>query len=903
MTKPLHVLQVEDSEDDAFLILRALRKDGFDVISERVETGDALRSSLEKGGWDVVLSDYSLPRLNGLKALELVRESGLKQPFIIVSGAIGEDRAVELMKAGAHDYVRKDSLVRLVPAIERALEDFQMRRERESAIKALAESEERFRAIADYTYDWEVWVAPDGKLLWMNSAVERITGYTREEYMALSENLRDRVSLIFFHEDQQMLAELLEQGLTNRVSLNDAHIRIRRKNGGIRWVSLSSQPIYGTGGVYLGLRNSIRDITERKQAEDALERERAQLLLIFDSISAIVDIIDPRTYEILYMNKYARGIFGSHPLGKLCYSVFHKYDTPCKGCNNEELLKNKDRLFSWEYYSKIAQRHFLTTNRIIKWPDGRDVKFEFSIDITERKEMEAHLLTEKNRLTSVIENIPGIVSLLRPDYEITYANHMYKKRFGDPPPGKKCYDHIFGAKIPCVNCKAIKSLETGTPHFWEASDAENRYYQMVSALIQNFDGSPILLEIGIDITEKKQTELEKARLEKQLRQSQKMEAVGTLAGGIAHDFNNILGIILGNAELASDDVPDWNPARHNLEQIKTASLRARDVVRQLLSFSRKEEQTRQPVDISSLIKESLKLLRASIPASIQIRESISGPYETIWADPTQIHQVLINLCANAAYAMSEKGGILDVGLENVLLDKTGAALYHGLTEGRYVKLSVSDTGTGIPPEIKDFIFDPYFTTKEVGKGTGMGLAVVHSIVKNHKGAISVYSEPGRGTVFKIFFPSASRQVVEKSKPSNHFPAGNNEKILFVDDEVLLLDMGKQLMERLGYQVDIRANPMDALETFRSDPHEFDLVITDMTMPHMTGDTLIRAMKDIRPDIPVILCTGFSEKVNEEMAREMGIDKYIEKPLRKNEISLAIREILDRYKTMEKSING
>jgi PAS domain S-box-containing protein len=391
------------------------------------------------------------------------------------------------------------------------------------------------------------------------------------------------------------------------------------------------------------------------------------------------------------------------------------------------------------------------------------------------------------------------------------------------------------------------------------------------------------LDVSIDISEQKGLEI-------QLRQAHKIESIGTLAGGIAHDFNNILGIILGNTELAMDDVPEWNPARLNLEEVRTASLRAKDVVRQLLSFARKTKLEKKPTNIIPIIKESLTLLRSSIPTSIELRQNIAKDVDTILADPTQINQVFINLCTNADHAMPD-GGVIVVTLKNIELDEKTTDQYPKLNPGRYVNLAVSDTGHGISQEEIDRIFDPYFTTKEVGKGTGMGLAVVHGIVKGHDGTIIVDSKPGKGTTFSIFFPVVEKEAAVETETDKKLPTGD-ERILFIDDEESLVKMGHQRLERLGYKVEATISPIEALELFRSQPDQFDLVITDLTMPKMTGDKLVKEILNIRSDIPIILCTGFSEKIDEKKAKAIGAADYIEKPLDKRDFALIVRKVLD-----------
>ncbi len=400
-----------------------------------------------------------------------------------------------------------------------------------------------------------------------------------------------------------------------------------------------------------------------------------------------------------------------------------------------------------------------------------------------------------------------------------------------------------------------------------------------------------MIGVVTDISERRKAEKEKIDLQKQLQQSQKMEAVGTLAGGIAHDFNNILSIILGNTELAIDDVPESNPARHNLEEANAASLRAKDLVQQLLSFSRKSNQKQTIVNIGPIIKDCLKFLRSIIPANIEILRTFPDELCIISADPTQIHQVMLNLCTNAAHAMTENGGIMEVSLSVTEIGKAEVNQYAELDQGQYVKITVSDTGYGIAKEHIDRVFDPYFTTKKVGEGSGIGLSVVHGIVKRHNGAISVVSEYGKGATFDVFFPVVEKEPIFKKEIDTAIPTGN-ERILFVDDEKAIANMASQMLERLGYIVTTRTSSMDTLETFRTRPDNFDLIISDMSMPEITGDKLAKEFQQIRPDIPIILCTGFSERIDDEKAKSIGVRALVMKPIVKSELAKIIRKILD-----------
>ena len=394
--------------------------------------------------------------------------------------------------------------------------------------------------------------------------------------------------------------------------------------------------------------------------------------------------------------------------------------------------------------------------------------------------------------------------------------------------------------------------------------------------VKYFDG---IIE---DITGKKE-------LEMQLQQSQKMEAIGTLAGGIAHDFNNILSAILGYTELALIDAERESPLYQSLQEVFRAGERAKDLVKQILTFSRQAEQERKPVLLKPISKEVIKFLRASLPTTIDIQQNIKSD-SLAMADPIQIHQLLMNLCTNAAHAMGEKGGMLTVKLLDIFLDEEAVIEHPELKPGPYIEFTISDTGHGIPAHLIDRIFDPFFTTKEKGEGTGMGLSVAHGIVGSCGGKIIASSELGKGTTFQIYIPTVQRDEPKIPIGGEQVPAGT-ERILFVDDEIPLVDIGKQIIESLGYQVTTRTSSLEALELFRAKPDGFDLVITDMTMPNMTGDVLAKEIIRIKPDIPVILCTGYSARITQQQADSMGIRAFVSKPVIRRDIAETIRSVL------------
>jgi len=398
-----------------------------------------------------------------------------------------------------------------------------------------------------------------------------------------------------------------------------------------------------------------------------------------------------------------------------------------------------------------------------------------------------------------------------------------------------------------------------------------------------------------EIEERRRAEMELEELQTQLRRVQKLEAVGTLAGGVAHDFNNILAIIVGYTEMALRDTPQSAVSHQRLKRVLTAANRAKDLIKQILAFSREGGEARSAIEIAPVIEEALKLLRATLPSTVQLRLHVLAPSATVIGNPTQLNQVVVNLCTNAAHAMRERGGILEVVLEEAELDATCAVAYEDLQPGAYVKLTVKDTGHGMDAATLERVFDPYFTTKEAGEGSGLGLAVVRGIVKRHEGAICVQSEPEKGTVFEILFPlirSSKHQIKNGVQPF----AGGTEHILFVDDEEPLAALGELMLTHLGYRVTTSTNSLEAIQLFRLQPEAFDLVITDYTMPHMTGAELAGEILQVRRNIPIILCTGYSDMISEETAKKLGISAFIIKPVDLQNLAQAIRGLLDKSKS-------
>jgi len=480
-------------------------------------------------------------------------------------------------------------------------------------------------------------------------------------------------------------------------------------------------------------------------------------------------------------------------------------------------------------------------------------------------------------------------------HEVIQANRAYYQLWPPQPGLSKCHEQRPSAICDTDICP-LRQIGNGKDEVvietTKVIDGEERHFLVTARPHVNAEGKLLgIIESFQDITLWKQATDERALLERQLRQAQKMEAIGTMAGGIAHDFNNILTAIIGFAELGRIKA-GGEDGKHFFTEILRAGERAKDLVRHILTFSNRSERTKNSVTLPPLVKEILQLVRASTPSTISIVEEIDPHVGHIFADPTQIHQVLMNLCTNGVQEMEKSGGTLTVSLQRREID-AGTASDSDLEPGSYAAIAIGDTGRGIPNSIKDKIFDPYFTTKPVHKGTGLGLAVAQGIIKNHGGAITFQSRVGKGTTFLILLPLLEARPLPENNAgeTTDLPTGN-EHILVVDDEPTITEVLTDLLQSLGYRVTATNDSRQALETYRSNPEVFDLIITDQTMPRMTGLELARAVSAIDPEMPLILCTGFSRDVDAETAKRMGIKGFAMKPLSFGEIARLVRSLLD-----------
>jgi len=758
---------------------------------------------------------------------------------------------------------------------------------------ALKQSEEKYRFLTEKMADIVWTLDSDFRTTYVSPSIEKVLGFTPEERKR--QTLEEIVTPESLQAVQMMFLEELrgdEEDFADPDRSVTIEVEYYRKDGATVWMENNVKAIRDTAGEITGMHGVSRDITERKKAEQTLRESEKKFRSVFDLSPQAIALTDMETGKFIEVNEKLSELsrYGKEELiGRTTTELgfYPKSDRNrfIKELNETGGVHGLEIDFRIKDGSKINTLMFSTIIELA----GKKFILSIFIDVTERKQMEKDLLESEEKYRLLIENANDAIFIAQ-DGIVKFPNPRTLETVG--------YSAEELAKIPFINLihpedrdmvidRHIRRLEgedlPSTYSFRVINKEGEQLWGQLSTVRIDWEGRPATLNFLRDITRQK-------RLEAQLGQSQKMEAIGTLAGGIAHEFNNILGIIIGNTELAIDDVPEWNPANECLKEIRTASLRAKDVVRHILSFARKSHIERKPIQIAQIIKDSLKLMRASIPTTIDIRQSILCNYDTVLADPTQINQVLMNLCTNAAHAMREEGGVLEVKLQDVKLDEDMVAQYEELTPGRYVRLTVRDTGQGIDPEIMDRIFDPFFTTKGLAEGTGMGLSVVHGIVKSHDGVIKVKSEPGHGTIIEVLLPIIDAKAEAAGEEFEVFPTGT-ERILFVDDEPSIVKIAEQMLERLGYEVTAKTSSVEAFELFEAEPDRYDLVITDMTMPHMTGDRLARKLFMIRSDIPVILCTGYSERIDEDKAKEMGIRAFTLKPLVMRDLAVTIRQVL------------
>ncbi len=785
-----------------------------------------------------------------------------------------------------------DSMVGKLQETIASLQDSQKRSRR---------NERMLRTIIDIVPSLIFVKSADGRFILVNRAVAERYGMTAEEIKG--KRHRD------IHRDSAQVERMLNDDrkvIESGRTLHIPEMSFQDYTGRLRWLDVTKTPCdaeeFGEP-VVVGLST---DITERRQTEAALRVARfcfdkaAIGIYRIDGEARILDVNDHAALSLGYAKEELEGL--------TVYDIDPLLDRE-KWNGMWRVLTEKKRLDVFEMVHRRKDGGELPVeivSNLLSY-NGQQFAVSFVQDITERKRSKQALEESERRYRNLFNEAPVMYIVTENRQGEPYikdVNNMvlevtgYSREELLDTPLARYYSEDSKRKMGEKGGYRRALSGQSRPEERELLTRDGKTVHALAHSLPECDetgaatGTRTML---LDITEKKHAEMEAKRLEAQLLQAQKLEAIGTLAGGIAHDFNNILGVVIGYSELSSYMVPKDSPVQEKLQRIYAAGMRAKDLVHQILTFSRKSNRELRPLRPVPLVKEALKLLRSSLPTTIEINQDCQADVFPVVADPTQIHQIVMNLCTNAAHAMEPDGGRLDVSLSQVRLTASDIRLHPGLDAGDYLKISVRDTGRGIAPEIMPNIFDPYFSTKDKDKGTGLGLAVVHGIVKSYKGAVSVYSEPDNGATFNVYIPSFKSQAVPEEQQRFEPPTGT-ERILLIDDEPELLDVGREMLEKLGYRVSIANDGISALEFFRDAPDDIDLVVTDMTMPKMTGDKLSAELLKIRPDLPIVLCTGFSINISKEQALKIGIRAFIYKPVVEADLARIVREVLDKAKT-------
>jgi two-component system cell cycle sensor histidine kinase/response regulator CckA len=756
MKTPIRILHVDTNPQDSDVVRSVLEAEGLECTITRVESLGGFVGALKRHRYDIIISDYSLPSLNGSAALTVAKKEFPHIPFIFFTDDLGDSVAIECMKDGARDFVVKKNVTLLALVVGRVLHEAEDRLERQRAEEAMKASREYAQSIIDSSLDMIVAVDVNRRIIEFNKAAERTFGYTRDEVIG------SHVDILYARPRQGLRVH--KTTILNGRCVEE--ITNKRKNGELFPTLLSASILRNSHGELTGVMGVSRDITEEKGAEDRL-REQAALLDVAQDAIFTHDL----NGRIVYWNKSA------------------------------------ERILGWAAGEMI----------------GRNVDDELFASI--RLEVEEHR--------------------------------------------REC-------------------LKTGN---WrgeirhKTKDGKDVILESKWTLVRDSHENPkSILVVNTDVSEKKKLEL-------QLLRTQRMESIGTLAGGIAHDLNNVLTPILGGLQILRRKMADEQSQRL-LSTLETSAKRGTDIVKQVLTFARGVEGERVVLQPRHLVREVEKIIRETFPKSIQLIHNITKDLWTISGDATQLHQVLLNLCVNARDAMLN-GGTLTLSAENVQLDENYARMNVEAHSGPYVVISVSDTGTGIPPDIMNKIFDPFFTTKEVGKGTGLGLATVQALVKGHNGFVNVYSEVGRGTTFKTYFPAADAEAVLQHEDEERLDIfqGNGELILIVDDEDCILEITNETLSSYGYRVISAHDGTEAVAAVAANRGSIDIVVTDMMMPFMDGPSTIRALRKIDPSIKIIASSGLGNDGRIAELQGLGVEGYLTKPYTADKLLAVVQDVV------------
>lgn len=887
---------LEDNPADADLCIRKLRSSGLRFEADVARSSREFMEYMGFQQYDVILADYRLPDWNGMDAFQWVRASGHDIPFILLTGTLGDELAIECIKAGMNDYILKENLDRLPMAIRRLLEERQLRRARDQAENELRESEKQYRLLFEAN-PHPMWVFDSQTLrfLTVNQAAIRHYGYSLDEFLSMT------VQDICPTEDVDRFLESVDaQGRGESYAELWRH---RKKDGTVIDVEVSSQPItLRAAPARLVL---VHDVTVQRRIETQIRESREQLQLLLDSTAEAICALD-RDGACTLCNRASLRLLGfaheSELLGKSIHALVHHTRSdgqpyPLHECKIRQSTQTGKRAhvtdevfwradgtsFPVEYWSHPIRRE----ERIV----GSVVTF---FDISERKKSEEQLRRSELRYRSIIESAPYGIFRVDQDGRIVMANPAFATMLGYGTP-----QEVIGLNTRDIYSNPAE-WQRARDYAWEdpAVGYETRWKRK--------DGQIIIVRLGGRILPEDNNELprgfevfveditERRSLQKQFEHAQKMEAVGRLAGGVAHDFNNLLMIISSYAQLMHDRKQDSEAVSQYIAQIRGAASRAAAITRQLLTFSRKQAVEPTILDLNHVVNDLSKMLPRLLREDVEMVLRLDAQLGRVRADRGQLEQVIMNLAVNAKDAMP-KGGQLTIETANVTLDTA----YHQRREisvppGDYVLLGVTDTGVGMDQDTQRHIFEPFFTTKEEGKGTGLGLATVYAIVKQNRGFIWVYSEPARGSTFKIYLPRTDAAVAEAGAERLEAAPGGNETILLVEDETALRNVSRTYLESKGYTVLEASNAKDAMALCKNHPKPIHLLITDLVMPgpKPAGLELAKSARELRPEMAVVLVSGYADGAVDSDVAAMGA-KFLQKPFSLDALARAIRSLLSK----------
>ena len=881
---------VEDNPNDAELILRELTKNGLaSCVARVVEKREDFIHGLESFKPDIVLADYNLPSFGGIEAIKITAERSPGTPVIIVSGTIGEDIAIETLKKGAADYILKDRIARLQPAVYRALRDAEAWKEQEQTKEMIRMHELRFLTMIENSSDGILLVDADYVVTYAASSALRILGYAEADCIG-------KAVLGFVHpEDLEALKSTLTIVSRTKNEKRRIEVRLRHKDGTYRWVEaimtgLLQEPSIG------GIIINYRDITERKQTDAVARDVEKRYRSLFEETKDVVYMCTPEG-KLLDINPAGVEVFGWASKEEML-----KTPTPDYYVNPQErevlfqLLAQQGFVkdFELELVRKDGKKLIMEETCVAEWDQHGVMKTVRGIlrDITERREAETALRQSEERYGNLIENARDIVVYISRDGHLQSLNSAFEKVTGwqrEEWIGKS-YSLLMHPEDLQVFSLAVESALEGKPSSAYEVRMRTKDGEYVGGEISaspHIESGNIVGVLGIvrDISERKE-------LEAHIRQAQKLESLGTLAGGIAHDINNILTIILAYAGPLRDGKIEKEKLGETYETIRRAVRRGANLVRQLLTFARKSDVSFETVKMNDGITELATILRETFPRDIEVLTQLGADIPAIFADVDQIHQALLNVCVNARDAMPA-GGKLTIKTRVVSGDSVREK-YSDADATQYVRIDISDTGSGMDRSTKDKIFEPFFTTKAKGKGTGLGLALVYGVVKSHRGYVDVESEPGRGTTFTLFFPVSKneyQELLSVMEATSQIPGGK-ETILLVEDEEMLIDLLRTILEARGYTVMMAQDGMSGLDLYQQHKDEIDLIISDMGLPKLGGWEMFQRMKKINPKVKAILASGYLDpNLRAEMIRG-GAKDFIQKPYEPDTILRRIREIFD-----------